>query len=215
MSKKLQKDLESFIRGQATDGKALCDIFYRAADENKNIPDSWNIMVPEEVYEQYWDLHEASLRLVDALERVLNDPEHQLIMDEAAKLGYRLPAMDIFHKEIADYREALHEFDPYKVKKASNGYVSIPVKTAELLHNLMKYNSFMVARVFDGCFNTQYMKHFGFYKNSGYPYEGATALQETLDVLIGMCKTVNEIDRQIEKGRQKKDWPNMIPGRDL
>ena len=215
MSDRLRKQLDAFIKGTATDGKALCDIFYKASDGSKQLPEYWNIQVPKEVYDHYWDLHEASWRLVDALERVLEDPEHQLIMEEAQKLGYRLPALDVFRQELQDYREVLLDFDPYRVRNAKNGYVTVPIRMADMLHNLMKYNSFMVARVFDGCFNTDYMKHFGFYKNSGYPYEGATALQETMDVLVGMMKTSKEIDRQVERGRQKEHWPHMLPKRDL
>ncbi len=198
------------IRGEATDVESLREMFVRKAGAVP-VRNTRSINVPGEVYDRYWDVYKLSVRMANMLERVLDDNEHALIMDEAAQLGYRLPDFEVFREEIRDYREALREFRPVeRAQLGPKGYVKIPAETARMFNNLMAYNCFMVSRVFDGCFNTEYMRHFKNYKDSGHPYSGPTALQETLDTLLAMVKTNIAENRQISRGRQRPDWPSLV-----
>jgi hypothetical protein len=206
----LKTKLDRFIRGAGTSVQSLRDAFMVEGDPKRAPLHASYISLPIEVYDAYWDLHEKSLKLAEAMEAVLNDPEHDLIMSEARDQGYRLPNIAAFRHEIADYKAALEEFDCYAVRSEDDGYVRIPIETARYMQNLIAYNCFMVARVFDGVFKTDYMKHFTDLRQKGFAYAGTTALQETLNVLVGMCRTARETERQIDTGRQKSNWPHLV-----
>ena len=141
---------------------------------------------------------------------MLESDEHALVFDEAKNMGYKLPDKDLFIAELETYRNYLDTFDELTGTIDRKGFVKIPAKTAHDIHELMKYNCFMIARVFDDVFNTQYMDHFGFYKQAGYPYKGPNALQPCVNLLASMTRTIREIDRQISNGRQYAEWPQLI-----
>jgi hypothetical protein len=210
MSRKIDELMNSFVRGTATDEASLSKIFVQKAGSKSSSPRYSSVNVPVEVFDVYWDLYELSLRMAHSLDEVLNDSEHDLIMDEARKLSYRLPDIDLFRQEIRDYRAALDDFNPYTIKPRENGYVRVPIKTARMFHNLMQYNCFMISRVFDGCFNTDYMKHFTFLRQSGFAYAGPVALQETMNTLITMIRAQTIANQQVQAGRQHPDWGSLI-----
>lgn len=202
---------KKFMEGALADPVLLCIEFFRAADAKECLANLKNIYVPRDVYFRMLDVHQKALKLLRDIEAVLDDPEHDLILTEARNLGHSLPNKDLFVQELEAYRRAVRDFDVKASRREQRcEFVRIPVETARSLNDLMKYNSFMVARIFDDCFNTDYMKHFKFYKQSGYPYQGPNALQASVDVLISMAKAINQMEKQIEQGRLRGDWPKYV-----
>ncbi|MFP4313843.1 MAG: hypothetical protein ACLFR0_05905 [Alphaproteobacteria bacterium] len=202
--------LDGIYRTDTSDPVLLCQKFYRAAQPPENSLKNKTIHVPYEVFDLCWDVYDDAQKLVQAIDEVLDDSEHALIMEEARNLGYNLPNFDLFLEELEIYRNYLDSLDVFKGEIDRKGYVKIPLKTAQDMHEMMKYNSFMIARVFDDVFNTQYMDHFGFYKRAGFPYSGPNALQPCVRLMNSMTRTMLEIDRQVLLGRQREDWPLMI-----
>lgn len=202
--------LGMFTNGDVTDPVLLCQQFYRAAQPIHVSLVNKEIYVPYEVFDLCWDVYEDARKLVDAIDDVMADGEHALIMEEAASLGNDLPNLDLFLEELEIYRDYLDGLDKFSGTVDRKGFVKIPLKTARDMNEMMKYNSFMIARVFDDVFNTDYMERFGFYKRAGFPYSGPNALQPCVNLLMSMTKTMKEIDRQVELGRQKPNWPDML-----
>lgn len=202
--------LDTITRSDVTDPVLLCQQFFRAAQPIKVSTLNKEIFVPYEVFDLCWDVYDDANKLVDAIDAVIADGEHALIMDEARELGNNLPNLDLFLQELEIYRDYLDGLDKFSGTIERKGYVKIPLKTARDMNEMMKYNSFMIARVFDDVFNTDYMERFGFYKRAGFPYSGPNALQPCVNLLMSMTKTMREIDRQVALGRQKPDWANML-----
>lgn len=196
--------------GDATDPVILCQKFYRAANPIHVSAVNKEIFVPYEVFDLCWDVYDDANKLVNAIDDVIADGEHALIMEEAADLGNNLPNLDLFLEELEIYRDYLDGLDKFSGTVDRKGFVKIPLKTARDMNEMMKYNSFMIARVFDDVFNTDYMERFGYYKRAGFPYAGPNALQPCVNLLMSMTKTMREIDRQVEIGRQKPNWPDML-----
>lgn len=199
------------LSGALADPVLLCLEFYRVAEPKPTAAVLLyrDVLVPKNVFNQMQDVHQKALSLLQDIEAVLDDPEHQLIIREAQNLGYSLPNIELFNQELDVYRRAVRGLDVHTALQEGN-YVRLPIETARSLNDLMKYNCFMVARIFDDCFNTEYMKHFGFYKNSGLPYLGPNALQSCVNVLLAMSKAINTMENNIRKGTQRADWPEII-----
>lgn len=188
--------LSGFFGVDITDSKKLRDLFARMAADHKRMPRAAYRLMTTEIYARYVRLYELSCILVSALREVLEDAEHQLVMEEARALGYKLPDFDSMLCALEAYRAFLDENDPNDALPGHRpGYVRLRPEAVDIFFSLAEHNCFMVARIFDGCFNTEYMKHFGFLNHHGYKYLGATALQETLDVLMAMLVLKNRIDR--------------------
>lgn len=199
------------MRGDSSDPIILCQKFYRAAQPSARTPlKHKDIYVPYEVFDLCWDVFEKAKKLVKAIDDVLEDAEHALIIEEAQNLGHSLPNKELFLEELENYRNYLDGLEDFTGLIERKGFVKISAKAARDINEMMMRNCFMVARIFDDVFNTDYMDHFGFYKAAGYPYGGPNALQPCVDVLVSMTKTMREIDKQVTLGRAVADWPNMI-----
>lgn len=207
---KVRFSKDEFV-GMVTGGRSLTDVF-RLADmpSHKTVFPGQYIRVPLAVYDLCWEMHERSLRLVEAMERVFLDGEHALVVSEGYDLGYNMPDRDLIQGEIMDFKNALAEFDPYAVREISGDTIRIRADQAVFLSGMLNYDAFIVFRLFDTAFNTDYLKPFTNFKNAGYSYQGATALQEAMDVLVGLVRVSKEIERQTEAGRHKKDWISRI-----
>ncbi len=210
-------DWGAFISGDAADHRRLVDIFCAesAGGDCLNLSPGIvlsKVIAPREVYEAYMEMYDQSLSLVSAMRAVMADPKHINMMDEAHSLGYDLPDLQGFCQNVEHYNAFLTSINPYDVRLWDDGCVLLSTRTARQLYELTYRNCLMVADVFSGCFQSEYMRHFSFRKKIGMPYDGKTALQETVNVLLGMVRTSHEISRQIEAGRQRHDWPRYIGG---
>ena len=175
----------------ASNFEALRTIFCRSASEQREeLPSASHVLIPEEMYYECVKLYNLSIDLVEALFAVLDDGEHQHMMREAKDLGYDLPDLKTFRSELEAYGDFLESIDVYQGKAAAapENYMEVRAEYIGLFYSLMNYNCLMISRVFSGCFETEYMEHFGNIKSLGFPYSGATALQETIDLLAGMYK---------------------------
>lgn len=201
--------MASYFGVDVTDAAALRKVFGR---ESTGRPESWpgdsDIVISRALYDKYLRLFDLSLALADALDNVLDDAEHRLVMEEAQELGYRLPDFEGFHAELSEYRKFLGEHDPKDATPTADGRrVRIPAETTNMLQKLCDYNCYMVGHVFSGCFKTEYLKHFSTLKRSGFHYAGATALQETMNVLLAMIAIRREIDRDLGRDGPQGEPP--------
>ncbi|MCB9991943.1 MAG: hypothetical protein H6867_11355 [Rhodospirillales bacterium] len=191
--------LQSFLGIDVTDPQALRALFNRKAAARDTWPDGADIVISRGLYHKYLRLYDLSWALTAALYNVLGDAEHKLVMKEAQSLGYDLPDIKRFREELEGYRDFLENCDPAGEAVPQRGSkVRMSRDTANMLYELTDYNCFMVAHIFDRCFNTDYMKHFGELKSKGFRYSGATALQETLDVLVVMMSLKDTIDQELD-----------------
>ncbi len=190
--------LSRFYGIDISDAGELRKLFSRKAEGRENWPAGADVVVSRALYLKYLRLYDLSCVLVKALGAVLDDAEHQLVMEEAEKLGYDLPDIQRFRSELETYKDFLMENDPGRVEETPTGRIRLSGDMADMLYQLTEYNCFMVSHIIEGCFHTDYMQHFGFLKRSGFHYAGATALQETLNVLTAMMHIKDQIDAETE-----------------
>ena len=212
MANPLTTILSLNIGEDVTDPKALSRIFCRAAKFDHEHMHCKSVYAPTEVYDLYWDTYDLAIHLADSIDAVMADHEHQLIVEEARGLGYNLPDMEVFKEEAALYKKTLSDIQRHTAELSGRGFVKVPIDIARQLDDLMQKNCHMIARVFDECFNTDYMKHFKFYRKSGFRYLGPNALQPSIDLLVNMARTMKEIDRQAKAGRRRPNWAALIQG---
>jgi hypothetical protein len=165
----------------------LKSLFYRHGDVPDQPERIASLRVPMQVYDAHLKIYRLSLYMAEALKAVLEDGEHQLAMDEAAEIGYRLPDMETFRQELDGYLDFLKSFNPYHVKYVGQDEVHMPYKTARAMQGLVHYNCLMLSRVLSGCFETEYLKHFKTLKEDCIPYAGPTAIQQAFNLIGGLA----------------------------
>ena len=204
--------LDMYVGTHSTDPATLSRVFQRQIVMNSPNILCRSIFVPTEIYDLYWESYDRATRLVESIDAVMADGDHALILEEAQSLGYRLPDMEIFKEDAAIYRQALENLQIHTARRSSAGYVEVPVNIAMQLNDLMEKNCHMITRVFDACFNTEYLKHFTFCRESGIPYMGPNALQSSIDLLVSMIRTIKEVDRQVNLRQPTPNWEALIAG---
>ncbi len=165
------------------------------------------IIIDRDLYDAYLSQYHHGQRMAMAMETVLNDGEHQLVMEEARRAGYKLPDEQAFRRELDDYRAFLNGFNPYDVKMTHDGRVRVPLRTARAFHFMGEYNYALVEHVLVSVLHTQYLRRFTDLKQAGFPYAGPTALQETVNMLAAHNMTARQEARQ----RRLRDWPRFSP----
>ncbi len=190
----------------------LTELFYRTSNASKPSGYITSISISESLYTLYLRLYQASSRFADALQTVIDDGEHRLVMEEAAQAGYALPDIQLFQDELTGFRNFLKEFDPYWFEIRNDGEIKLPYGTARNLHALVHYNCVMVAQTLSACFDTEYLKYFKDLRKMDIPYTGASALQEMQDVLTCLSRNRIEHDRydKLETRPQRKEWPALL-----
>jgi hypothetical protein len=190
----------------------LTSVFYRTSSGSKPSGYITGIYISEPLYTLYLSLYQASSRFADALQNVIDDGEHRLVMEEASQAGYTLPDIQLFQDELTGFKGFLKEFDPYRFETRHNGEIRLPYATARNLHALVHYNCVMVSHTLSACFDTEYLKYFKDLQTMGIPYTGATALQEMQDVLTCLSRNRIEHDRcdKVETRPERKEWPALL-----
>lgn len=212
MTNPLKTILEMYVGTDSTDPEHLSRIFQRSAIMEYTNINCRSIFAPVAVYNLYWESYDRAMRLAESIDAVMADGEHELIFEEAQNLGYQLPDMQAFKEEAVLYKQALENLERQTPRRSDRNYVEVPIKTARELDDLMKKNCHMIARIFDECFNTEYLKHFTFYRERGVKYAGPNALQPCVDLLISMTKTIQEIENPTIADEPTPNWDALIAG---
>lgn len=173
------------------------------------------VHVPRRIYDDCWRTHGASMRMVNALEAVQKDAEHQLLFDAGHDAGYTMPDFQHFREELEAFKDALSELDPLKSRASHNGYVCITAEQALHLEGVVHYSAFMLSRVLDAAFNTEYLRPFGDYKQAGYAYQGPSALQESMNLMARLIQLSNGVERLAKEGAHNRDWRKPIAFKDV
>lgn len=163
------------------------------------------VMIDGNLYAAYIEQYHYAHRMLLALQSVVDDGEHQLIMEEARRAGYKLPDEAIFRRELETYRDFLNSFNPYDVRVARDGRIRLPMRTARSLYFMAEYNQALGQYILGSVLRTEYLRRFTELKRAGFPYAGPTALQETADLLMAYGRTAREEKRQ----RLGRDWPRF------
>ena len=210
MANPLKTILELYVGTTITDPEDLSKIFQSSAIAEHTNNHCRSIFAPVAVYDLYWQSYEHAMKLADSIDAVMADGEHKLILEEAQSLGYTLPDMKAFKEEAAVYKHALEHLERGKGNRSRSDYVEVPINTARDLNDLMKKNCYMITRVFDECYNTDYLKHFTDCRKSGIKYAGPNALQPCVDLLISMARTLKELEKIAYK--PIPNWDALISG---
>ena len=165
------------------------------------------VIISRDLYDSYLGQYMHAQRLSLAMEGVLEDGEHQLVLEEARFKGYSLPDESAFRRELATYREFLNSFNPYDVAATRDGRVRVPLRTARAFHFMGEYNRALAEHVLVAVLHTEYLRRFTDLKQAGFAYAGPTALQQTVDMLAAHIRTEKEESRQ----RRRCDWPRFAP----
>ena len=165
------------------------------------------VIISRDLYDSYLGQYMHAQRLSLAMEGVMEDGEHRLVLEEARHIGYKLPDEAAFRRELATYREFLNSFNPYDVSATHDGRVRVPLRTARAFHFMAEYNRALAEHVLVAVMHTEYLRRFTDLKRDGFAYAGPTALQQTVDVLAAQMRTEKEERRQ----RLNRDWPRFAP----
>ncbi len=167
------------------------------------------IYIPNDLYHVLHDFYGRALGLAEAMQTVLDDGEHQLILEEARAAGRRMPDIDGIRKELTEYRDFLRSFDAYNATPFRNGFVKMGLSTVQGHRETLIRSSVMLKNLWQGCFDTDYMDYFTTLKENGVPYAGQTALQQMMNVAIGFVKADKANDKYQRERTMKKHWPEF------
>jgi hypothetical protein len=167
------------------------------------------IHIPNDLYHMMHDFYGRALGLAEAMQTVLEDGEHQLIYEEACATGRKMPDLDIIKAELADYRDFLRSFDAYKAEPFKNSHVKMDPATLQGHRETIIRSNVMLKRLWQGCFETDYMDYFTTLKEDGVPYAGQTALQQMMNVAIGFVKADKANDKYQRSRMMQKHWPEF------
>lgn len=163
------------------------------------------LIIDAVLYDSYLEQYSQSQRLALAMQTVLQHNAHRLLMQESRVLRYRIPDEEAFAEELTTYRAFLNSFNPHAVDVMRDGRVCVPLPTARALHFMAAYNRELVQHVLESVLTTEYLRRFTDLKRAGLPYDGPTALQEAVDVLMAYNRTA-KVEGRIRAGR---DWPRF------
>lgn len=156
--------------------ESIGDKFAAAVLRQKKEINAQYFVAPEPLYNAYREQYTRSREMLVAMRAVLDDYEHQEIMEEGRMRFYNLPDEKAFARELAEYQSFISGFDPDNVVRQSDGRVRIPMQTALALHYMGEYNRQLSNYVLEAVLKTEYLRRFTERKRRGQPYFGPAAL---------------------------------------
>ncbi len=169
------------------------------------LPVSGRIDVWASDFDAYVELYNRSCCMAQALSRVLNDEDHRMFADEALMIYRRMPDMAQFEKDVEDlnlYLQSINiadRFYPYQRNIEQGVRVNVPAETADLLNKLVLKDCQMLSAIFNGLFNSDYLRHFTQMKYQDLPYCGPNAFKE----VIAVKQWLDKMQRDNFFGQQK------------
>lgn len=167
------------------------------------------IHIPNDLYHQMHDFYGRALSLAEAMETVLDDREHQLVCEEARMLGKDIPDLDVIRADLDEYREFLNSFDAYDAMPYQDGHVRMDIHTVIGHRETIMHSRDMLKKLWQGCFETEYIDYFTILKQNGVPYAGGTALQQMMNVAMGFTKMDRATDKYQRSRMMQKHWPEF------
>jgi hypothetical protein len=177
------------------------------ADTSKN---RW-ISVNKDLYDTYLKLYFRSLQLVDKLDCILKDGEHQLCMEEGLKDGWHLPQPDFMADDVAQLKSFMKELDPfYAIPMKNSDNVRVSAKLAVQMHHLLQIDILMVGKLFDMFRHTEYLNYHRELKSKGIKYAGPTSLGEIVNTYMMMAHTHNKTEKYLQQRNIPSDWHKKV-----
>lgn len=134
----------------------------------------------KDLYQSHLQFFRHTHQLVEKLDDVLNDFEHQLSMDEGRELGFALPKEESFRSFVQEYKNRFLHFDPFHIFQNGDDVWLSGDKVKAFIDNRK-----MAARLYDmlddAIFQTEYMDLIRHLKNAGIPYAGPSVFQDIMD----------------------------------
>lgn len=135
------------------------------------------IRMPESLYRKFLNIHDHARILVDSVQAILNDGEHQTIIEEGILLKYRMPDMAGFSIKIAAVRAQLDSYDPNNHIREGKDVV-LPAYVARGLYVTALTGTAFVHDCFEAVTKTDYWKYMRVLKENGVPYAGPVVLPQ-------------------------------------
>lgn len=154
-----------------------------ATDQTASSGQIRSVMVNPEVYRGYMWVYSCTYQMVRQMEAVFEDAHHQEIMRRGPALGYVMPDQERIEAATRALRDCLESFDPDEAGFVGNR-VCLPITTARGLYNVAVLADRLADEVFRSIRTSEYMLWFRALKATGEIYEGATSLQEVVDVIV-------------------------------
>ena len=142
-------------------------------------PIAW-IKLPIDLYHTHCRFFLRSRILVDKLEQVMDNVEHQLYMEEGRTLGYQMPEEQRYRDFIAFYKEQFESFNPFETA-SKDGKVILRGDQARAFVDNRRLSAELYDMLDEGIFQTEYMDMIRHLKNLGAPYFGPSIFQEIMD----------------------------------
>lgn len=156
--------------------------------------------VPYPLYAHYIDLYKKSEILHDKMAATMNDGEHRLLMEEGRRDGFQLPPDDYLDVDLKCIKKALNAFDPYHARSFKNGNIKLSAGQIQGFFTLFSAGYDMFHTVAEAVRHTDYLKLHRYMRDErGIKYAGPTALQELVNVYIGVAKTNRQQINYLQK----------------
>ena len=185
-------------------------IFLRVANNRDGVAvpdcDNMRFRISGTLYGTMLNLHREARIMVDQLERVLNDGEHRLMIEEGQALKMRMPDTDSFRLRIEAMRAHLDSYDLNHVVRLSDDRYDIPVHTARNLHTTALLTTSFVYDFFYAILATDYMKNIRRLKSSGTTYAGPLCVQEAFMPCVTLTDLVSFLKMEAMPVRLPANW---------
>ena len=159
------------------------------------------VALTENLYKSHLLFFTYTKALVEKMEKVLDDPEHRLCMNEGRDLGFNLPSEEAFHKFIKIYNAHFHGFDPFRTEKSGNKITLTGDQAKAFIDN-----RYFAAELYDALdtaiFQTQYMDLIRHLKNNGAGYAGPSIFQEIMNWQITAASLMRKEHESIQDETQ-------------
>jgi|GEM_PF-1871865 len=196
-------------------------VFLRVANHKDGaaIPDCDNMRfrISGTLYGTMLNLHREARIMVDQLERVLDDGEHRLMIEEGQILKMRMPDTDSFRLRIEAMRAHLDSYDLNRVVRLPGDRYDIPVHTARNMHTTALLTTSFVYDFFYAILATDYMKNIRRLKSTGMTYAGPLCVQEAFNPYVTLHYLASFLKMEAEPERLPANWmrkPNPPQQRD-
>lgn len=192
-------------------------VFTRVANNQKGlcapIHEHSCFLISDTLYAMHLHLHKEARAMIDQFERVLDDGEHRLVIDEGRQLKMRMPDTESFYMRVDAIRAHLDSYDPDHVRRNEDRTVLVPIPTARAMHATALQSMSFVRDFFAEVQKTDYLRYLRKLKQDGVAYAGPMCIQEVFNQYVTLHYLAASLEKEARPERLPANWTRKPPPR--
>tara|TARA_R110002124_G_scaffold64985_2_gene177352 strand:- start:159722 stop:160321 length:600 start_codon:yes stop_codon:yes gene_type:complete len=176
------------------------------------------VLLPRELYDAYLHFYRLARTASQRAQETVADADHKHAMSTGRKYFNNMPDETIFIQRIEKFYDRLknHTASFYGIRYTANlnnhpeEYIALRGEQATGFYDLLLEGNRLFVDTVNSVWKTDYLKAFTQLKQSGLPYEGATCLQEIIDMGFHVYTIQRLTEDLIENGRVTPEWKKLI-----